>query len=184
MIRVSLKYAIIGFLCLEPMSGYTLQKRFEGSVASFWSVTQSQIYRELRGLEAEGLVTYTTIPGDGRPAQKVFSPTKEGLAALGRWLSEPVEPQRIRHPLLLKLSFSGRQSPEVVTLLLEEYARELASMEAEYRSRVRAPHIFGLASSSREALLWKLILDNGISWVRSEKKWAERALREWEVESI
>ena len=51
-IHMSLKYAILGFLALEPVSGYTLRQRFEGSVSSFWSVTQSQIYRELKALES------------------------------------------------------------------------------------------------------------------------------------
>jgi len=161
------------------MSGYTLQRRFEDSVAAYWSVTQSQIYRELRGLAAEGFVRFTIMPGEGKPAQKVYAPTTEGLTALERWLAEPVEPQRIRHPLLLKLSFAGRQDPRVVSDLLEEYGRELGSIESEYLSRVGATRIFRMAASPREAILWKLILDNGLSWVRAERAWAERSLKEW-----
>ena len=44
---MSLRGAILGFLSFEPTSGYTLKQRFDGSVRSFWSATQSQIYREL-----------------------------------------------------------------------------------------------------------------------------------------
>jgi PadR family transcriptional regulator, regulatory protein AphA len=176
---MSLRHAIIGFLCIEPMSGYTLQKRFEATVASYWSVTQSQIYRELHSLQADGLVSVETIPGDGKPAQKVYSPTLAGRTVFEKWLSEPVEPQSIRHPLLLKLSFAGHQPPMVAQKLLKEYIRELESIEREYRSRVGASQIFGLAASTREALLWRLILDNGLSWVHEEQTWAENALREW-----
>jgi len=178
--HMSLRYAILGFLTLEPMSGYTLQKRFKGSMASYWSVTQSQIYRELAALEKAGLVSYRTVPSEGKPAQKQYSPTPAGRKALRGWLAEPVEPQAIRHPLLLKLSFLGRQPPAVVSKLLEAYLRELDNQEAEYRSRIGAAHIFGLASSPREALLWKLILDNGLAWVAAEHAWAEQALKEWQ----
>ena len=44
---VSLRAAILGFLAIEPTTGYTLKQRFDGSVGSFWTATQSQIYREL-----------------------------------------------------------------------------------------------------------------------------------------
>jgi len=164
---------------MEPMSGYTIQKRFKSSMASYWSATQSQIYRELAALEKDNLVTCRTVPSDGKPAQKQYSPTPAGLQALRDWLIQPVEPQAIRHPLLLKLSFLGRQDPALVSGLLEAYIRDLDKKEAEYRSRIGAAHIFSLASSPREALLWKLILDNGLSWVAAERAWAEQALQEW-----
>ena len=52
---MSLRQAILGFLDLERTTGYTLGQRFSGSDGSFWSGTQSQIYRELHDLERAGL---------------------------------------------------------------------------------------------------------------------------------
>src|SRR4249920_1068438 len=100
---MSLRGAILGFLSLEPTSGYTLKQRFDGSVGSFWSATQSQIYRELHGLEQDGLASVETVPGLGKPDRKVYSLTPAGRAALARWLEEPREPLFLRHPLLLKV---------------------------------------------------------------------------------
>ena len=44
---MSLDHAILGFLALEPMSGYDLKRVFDQSVQHFWPATQSQIYRSL-----------------------------------------------------------------------------------------------------------------------------------------
>ena len=74
---MSLRAAILGFLRLDPTSGYMLRKRFEGSVGSFWSVTQSQIYRELHALEEDGLVASEREPGDGKPDRRVYALTAD-----------------------------------------------------------------------------------------------------------
>src|SRR5215510_7848804 len=99
---MSLRGAILGFLALEPTSGYTLKQRFDGSVGSFWSATQSQIYRELHALEADGLIAAEAVPGSGKPDRKVYSLTAPGQRALVQWLEEPLDPLFLRHPLLLK----------------------------------------------------------------------------------
>src|SRR6185503_17314664 len=104
---MSLRGAILGFLSLEPTTGYTLKQRFDGSVRSFWSTTQSQIYRELYALEDEGLVESKLQPGRGRPDKKVYSLTRSGRAAFKEWLAQPLPPLELRHPLLLKLVFAA-----------------------------------------------------------------------------
>src|SRR4029450_9274695 len=105
---MSLRGAILGFLSLEPTSGYTLKQRFDGSVRSFWSATQSQIFREPHALEEEGLVEVEAVPGNGKPERKVYSLTAPGRDALQRWLAEPLEPLGLRHPMLLKLVVGAR----------------------------------------------------------------------------
>ena len=108
---VSLRSAILGFLAIEPTSGYTLKQRFDGSVGSFWTATQSQIYRELHALADGGLVAAESIPGDGKPDRKVYRLTDEGKAELVRWLSAPLDPLVLRHPLLLKFVFERPFEP-------------------------------------------------------------------------
>jgi len=44
-----------------------LQKRFDVSVANFWSATPQQLYRELDRLEAEGLVDAHVVRQQRRP---------------------------------------------------------------------------------------------------------------------
>ena len=174
---MSLRAAILGFLGLEPMSGYSLQQRFDGSVGGFWTATQSQIYRELHALEAAGLVTVRVEHGDGKPARKVYANTAAGKLELERWLKEPLPPLQLRHPLLLKLVFAAELAPGALDDVLARYEQGLADTLEEYRGRVGAERIFALARSRREAELWQLSLEHGIAWVEVELAWVKKARR-------
>ena len=172
---MSLRGAILGFLSLEPTSGYTLKQRFDGSVRSFWSATQSQIYRELHALEREGLVDVEAVPGNGKPERKVYSLTPPGQAALQRWLAEPLEPLVLRHPMLLKLVFAAHASPAALADILDGYERGIAETRTAYVARLTDENVFSLARSAREAAIWKLSIEHGIAWCDAELKWIERA---------
>ena len=172
---MSLRGAILGFLSLEPTSGYTLKQRFDGSVRSFWSATQSQIYRELHGLEREGLVEVEAVPGNGKPERKVYSLTAPGRAALQRWLAEPLEPLVLRHPMLLKLVFAAHASPSALADILDGYAGRVVETRKEYVARLTDENVFSLARSAREAAIWKLSIEHGIAWCDAELEWIERA---------
>jgi len=174
---MSLRGAILGFLSLEPTSGYTLKQRFDGSVRSFWSATQSQIYRELHALEQEGLVEVEAVPGNGKPERKVYSLTKPGRAALQRWLGEPLDPLVLRHPMLLKLVFAAHADPGALSGILEGYARGVRETRVEYAARLGEEAIFSLARSEREAAIWRLSIEHGVAWCDAELEWIERARR-------
>jgi PadR family transcriptional regulator AphA len=175
---MSLRAAILGFVRLEPTSGYTLRQRFESSVGSFWSVTQSQIYRELHALERDGKVRVRREPGDGKPDRKVYALTSAGEEELEAWLRAPVEPMQLRHPLLLKFVFAARMAPSKLDQVLSGYEEALLATRADYASRVSSKEIFSLARSKREATLWRLSIEHGLAWVETELKWARRARRE------
>lgn len=175
---VSLRAAILGFLRLEPTSGYTLRQRFEGSVGSFWSVTQSQIYRELHALTKDGKVQAQQEPGDGKPDRKIYHLTRAGEAELEEWLQAPIEPLQLRHPLLLKFVFASEVEPRALDEVLARYQSALETTRKDYEGRSSAPEIFSLARSKREAVLWKLSIEHGIEWVDMELRWIRRARRE------
>jgi DNA-binding PadR family transcriptional regulator len=172
---MSLRSAILGFLTLEPTSGYTLKQRFDGSVGSFWSATQSQIYRELHALAAEGLVAVKAISGEGKPDRKVYSLTAAGRSALAHWLEEPLEPLFLRHPLLLKLVFSSEVPAKKLDALLAHYGEGVAAARADYEARLSDPQIFSLARSPREAAIWRLSIEHGRLWCDTELDWIAHA---------
>jgi DNA-binding PadR family transcriptional regulator len=174
---MSLRHAILGFLDLEPTTGYTLKQRFDGSVRSFWSATQSQIYRELHALEGEGLVAVTSVPGDGKPDRKVYALTERGRAELRAWLEAPLEPVFLRHPLLLKLVFAADLPPAKLDVVLERYAAGLAAVRDEYTRRLADPSIFSLARSAREGAIWRLSIEHGLAWCETELAWTRKARR-------
>lgn len=174
---MSLRGAILGFLSLEPCSGYTLKQRFDGSVGSFWSATQSQIYRELHGLEREALVATERQPGDGKPDRKVYTLTAAGRTALDAWLAEPLEPLQLRHPLLLKVVFAADMPPATLDGLLGRYADGIEATRRDYAARRASPAIFALARSPRERKLWTLAIEHGLAWCDMELAWVRRARR-------
>jgi PadR family transcriptional regulator, regulatory protein AphA len=174
---MSLRGAILGFLSLDPTTGYTLKQRFDGSVRSFWSATQSQIYRELYALEDEGLVESKVQAGRGRPDKKVYSLTRSGRTAFKEWLAQPLPPLELRHPLLLKLVFAAEMDPGALEAVLTSYADAMREREREYRLRLDDKRIFSLARSARERALWQLSIEHGLDWCRMEIAWIERTLK-------
>ena len=172
---MSLRHAILGFLDIEPATGYALMQRFEGSVGSFWTATQSQIYRELHALLDAGLVTMEVVPQDGKPARKLHALTPEGRAELQRWLAAPMEPMQLRDPLQLRLVFAAGVPQAQLDAALADYELGLRRRLAEYRTRLKDKAILGLARSARERLIWTLSVENGVAWCEAQLKWLRGA---------
>lgn len=172
---VSLRHAILGFIDLEPATGYTLAQRFDGSTASFWSATQSQIYRELHDLERSGLVEVEVIPQDGKPARKLYRVTAAGARELASWLAAPVERLQLRDPFMLKFVFAAQLPAAELDAALQRHAEELEQTRREYKARLSMPQIFQLARSPREALLWRLSIENGLAWCEAQLRWCARS---------
>lgn len=88
-----LKYAILGLLNKQPMTGYDIGKEFNYELAEFWHAKHSQIYTELKKLNDEGLVTFDIeITGDILE-KKQYTITEAGKTDLLKWLhkDEPIE---------------------------------------------------------------------------------------------
>jgi len=117
---MSLKYAILGFLKIAPMSGYELHSHFRDSAGHFWPADQSQIYRTLSDLEAEELVRSKVIPQEGRPDRREYKILAKGTKVFEAWLKAPLPPDTIREPFLLKLFLSDSLGKEGVLALLDE----------------------------------------------------------------
>jgi DNA-binding PadR family transcriptional regulator len=100
---VALGHAVLAALLEGEASGYQLAKRFDVSVANFWSATPQQLYRELDRLEAEGLVLARVVRQQRRPDKRVFTLTDAGRADLHRFTGAPAKPVAMRDELLVKL---------------------------------------------------------------------------------
>lgn len=99
------RYAIMGMLAFEPLSGYGIKKRMEESTSNFWSESYGQIYPLLKQLAEEGLATSHTEKQEGKPERNVYMLTERGKTELVNWLGETVEETPERIELLLKLFF-------------------------------------------------------------------------------
>ncbi len=105
---MSLRYALLGFLGLDSMTGYELKQNLDRSTQQFWHAGLNQIYPTLKKLEYEKLVTAEIQPQDGKPDKRTYSITPAGRELLQDWLSEPLT--RLppsKNVALLKIFFSG-----------------------------------------------------------------------------
>jgi DNA-binding PadR family transcriptional regulator len=102
-VQMSLRHAVLAALLEGEASGYELAKRFDVSVAEFWSATPQQLYRDLDRLETDGLVDARVVEQQRRPNKRVFSLTEAGLAELHTFTTEPARPPAIRDELMVKM---------------------------------------------------------------------------------
>lgn len=91
----TLKYAILGLICREPMTGYDITREFNSNhLANFWYAKHSQVYPELARLTEEGLVTPEIVIHGEKLEKKLYTITAKGSAEFNRWLrqDDPLPP--------------------------------------------------------------------------------------------
>lgn len=125
---MQLRHAILGLLHIAPQSGYDLGRAFERSVAHFWHADQSQVYRTLDRLEADGAIETETVAQQGKPDRRVHALTPVGRHELDEWLATPLEQLKPKEPFLARLFFAAPLGVDGVRALLDERA---AQVEAE-----------------------------------------------------
>ena len=95
--------SLLGFLHDGPMTGYELAAMAQRVIGDFWSLTQSQVYRELAWMAEAGLVT----AGERGHGTVDHMPANPGRVAFAEWVMRPPGAETIRHPLLLAISFGA-----------------------------------------------------------------------------
>jgi PadR family transcriptional regulator, regulatory protein AphA len=107
---VSLRHALLALLDAGPMTGYELAKQFDQSVDYVWHAQHSQIYTELRRLEAEGMVVADTVPR-GLATKRAYRLTAGGDAELRRWVTTVDEPAAVRDSAYVKATYLEYGTP-------------------------------------------------------------------------
>lgn len=101
------KYVILGMLSHESLSGYDIKKRVERYFGHFWNESFGQIYPALKELFENGYIVKNNLENDENSTKSLYCITEEGKEYLNQWLKLPVEDEKIRYEILLKLFFSG-----------------------------------------------------------------------------
>lgn len=99
---MSLKYVLLSSLHSQSKTGYELAKLYDLSAANFWQASHQQIYRELKKMRAEGLISCCEQKQQGKPDKKPYKMTELGQQALIKWLDKPASEKIINSPLLAK----------------------------------------------------------------------------------
>jgi DNA-binding PadR family transcriptional regulator len=94
--------SLLGFLEKGPMTGWDLMVAAEDVIGDFWNVTRSQVYRELKVLAEQGLVTTMKAgPRDKQP----YKITSAGSRAFRAWIAREPGLPNMRIPLVLSVFF-------------------------------------------------------------------------------
>jgi len=99
--------SLLGFLHEGPRTGWDLVVITQEQIGEFWSLTQSQVYRELAAMAAAGLIVAGERgPRDRRP----YALTPVGREAFDTWAAREPGPDTLRMPFLLYVAL-GRHIP-------------------------------------------------------------------------
>jgi DNA-binding PadR family transcriptional regulator len=110
--------ALLGLLRDGPRSGYDLVAAAQEVIGGFWTITRSQVYRELAALADRGLLEKGPV---GSRDRQPFRLTAAGLAAFRAWVNTSPEPENLRIPLLLRLTFADAIDPGRVQSMLSDH---------------------------------------------------------------
>jgi len=132
---MSLRYAMLAILRVGPLSGYDLAKQFAQSVGHVWHAPDSQIYPELRKMEAEGLVEGEEQTRGERGTRRVYHVTEAGDRAFLDWMGSPLDYQRVRDPAHLRAAYLEAADSAAARAFLEahraQWQAELEQWEGE-----------------------------------------------------
>ena len=157
--------SLLGFLWEGPMTGWDLAAGAQHLIGDFWTLTRSQVYRELVTLADAGLIKAGERgPRDRRP----YSLTKTGRAAFKKWINREPGPETIRFPLLVTIGFGCHLSAERLATFVANHRRVHAETLHRYETVCEG------ATASRELDVYELAtLSFGISYERAVLDWVD-----------
>ncbi len=160
--------ALLGLLRDGPLSGYALSQRATDVLGDFWSVTRSQVYRELSAMAADGLVE---AEESGARDRRPYRLTGSGREAFRAWLHDEPGPDTVRIPLLLRLAFVDELDPARLVQLAEAQRAQHARTLAGYREVEAAAVAAGAPDRSLVTLRF------GIRYETAVLAWFDEDLR-------
>lgn len=158
--------SLLGFLHEGPMTGWDLAATAQRAIGNFWSLTPSQVYRELAAMADAGLIRAGERgPRDRQP----YTLTRAGRAAFRRWIDQEPGPENIRFPLLLTIEFGRHLPPDRLAEFVQHHraahARKLAEYEQLHQAALESGHHDPYAMAT---------LEFGIAHERAALEWFEQ----------
>ena len=103
---MSLRSALLTLLSAGPHTGYDLAKNFHSSVGFLWHAPDSQIYPELKKMQAEQLIEGYPVPWGTKGATKTeYAITDAGFEYLNTWQGQPVTYRPERSEVRLRAAY-------------------------------------------------------------------------------
>jgi PadR family transcriptional regulator AphA len=159
--------AVLGLVAFGERSGYDLARLAEDSLTHLWTPSQSQIYKTLPRLVAQGLARRREVEQKDRPDKSLYTITAAGRKALRRWLDEiEEEPAGGRVVFALKVFFCEFASAGTAQAQLDAYRRFLTRRLERYETLREGPVRF-------DSVYPRHVLEHGITRVRATLAWID-----------
>ncbi|MGH3622834.1 MAG: PadR family transcriptional regulator [Sciscionella sp.] len=127
--------ALLGLLHDGPQTGGELVSAAGERFGAFFSVTRSQVYRELPTLAEAGLVR---LGKQGPRSSQQYVITATGKKAFKNWLTAEPGPDHLRSPLILRLvhadSLTAKQRTSLVESARSRYNAELDAAKTSVKN--------------------------------------------------
>jgi DNA-binding PadR family transcriptional regulator len=154
--------SLLGFLHRGPMSGWDLAATAQTSIGDFWTVTRSQVYRELAWMDEAGLVQ----AGErGARERRPYTLTDRGREAFAAWVAREPGPETIRFPLLLTMAFGGHLEPGQLAGFVRLHRAVHAARLARYEATMGDP------DAGPPDVYGRSTLQFGIEYERAVLRW-------------
>lgn len=186
---MSLRFALLALLSVDPMTGYDLHKRFDSSVGHVWYAPDSQIYPELRKMEADGVVTAREVPWGTKGTKREYSITEEGREALRDWMNQTLPYARFRDAMHLKSAYFEWATPDAARAQLRAHIAHYESELAQWEEQIhqidtatspmlnRRLAVTPEAERERVAAFKRYAYEGLVQRARQEIAWAHEGLR-------
>lgn len=132
--------ALLGLLHDGPMTGGQLMAAAERRLGPFWSMTRSQVYRELPALAEMG---YVKLGKPGPRASQPYSITPAGKKVFARWLAEDPGMESLRNPVALRVAFGAHHPANALKSLFERASEAHNAALNQVREQAKAAKAAG-----------------------------------------
>ena len=185
---MSLRYALLALLAVEPMTGYDLSKRFQSSVAHVWHAPDSQIYPELKRMEKDGLLQGRDVAWGSRGTKREYHITAVGIEDFRSWMNDTLSYPPERDPVHLKAAYFEWAEPDSARAQLLAHIENFTARREDWQEKVDeilgdnndilAKRLAQAPEEDRESIraFKKFTYDGLIARAEQEIAWAESGL--------
>lgn len=130
-------WAVLGILSFrEELTGYEIKQWADNILRFFyWSPAMSQIYSELKRLDAVGYASSRMVEGEDGRSKRVYAITPEGQVALTDWVRHaPVEPPVLKHGVALRVWLGHLADPDGLRAIVTRHRDQAQQLieQAQY----------------------------------------------------
>lgn len=177
---MSLKHILLGVL-QQPKSGYDVKKLVDEVFNNFWVADLAQIYRQLKNLTEQGLLTVNDADSNIGPNKKIYQTTSQGQKELLQWLSNGPITKTEKISFLAQTYFLGLLDNDEDRLLFfnklldhfSNWHQMMLLIQEEFKAECKQyPH-----DLADDMFYPNLVLTLGIDKLNATVKWAKNSIQ-------